>query len=190
MFVEDELNLQLFGSSEVLPVEVFEWKDPETQKVFQIPLKIKTGSEEIDMKVVIGHLNSGIRKVVTREVRAKAESKVKELKAILAEKEIFESDLTEKAKGFEKEVHRLADLYRETKIEKDILEAMLFFMRNDAEERVNEFKSKSSSLLKEEDGFYKTVVKLKEMKQEFSAKEAVEYCFADISVKGIENTDQ
>jgi len=209
MMKQMTIDLQHFMSGEGhLTIEIFEWKDPESQKILKIPVKIKTGNEEIDMKVIIGHLNSGIRKVVSRDVRSKVEAKLKELQDALASKDNINKELLAKIKEYEdsklltrkqmeknnhqlllkeKEANASFQMFQEIKIEKDICSALYNLNIKNIEETFLLIKEKGTALLKEENGKYRTVIcfQINGTEKEFSVKEAVG--FFSLNSMGLEH---
>ncbi len=201
MIRQNRINLQHFTHEENRePIEIFEWKDPESQKILKIPAKIKTGNEEIDMKVIIGHLNSGIRKVISREVRAKSEGKLKSLQDTLINRENTQVELLTKIKAYnmllvqkEKEAKRNFQLFREIKIERDIHDALSGFDLKNIEDTILQLKVTGKASLKEESGKYQTIFSFKVNGEEkdFSAKDAVVYYFSDpLNAYQLANTEK
>ncbi len=53
------------------------------------------------MKVVIGHLNSGIRKVLSSEIKNKSDKEIKALKDALNDKDVSQAELLQKIQDYE-----------------------------------------------------------------------------------------
>ncbi len=105
-----KINLQLFpeggegGTGGEQNAEgFFKFFDPESKKEILVPEKIKAGDQEIDMRVIMGHLNSGIRKSVSKDIEARNEKRMKELNDLLANKETTTMELQKKLQEFEDE---------------------------------------------------------------------------------------
>jgi len=159
-----KINLQLFpedGASGV--IETFEWQDPHTNEKHLLPTKVKAGDKEIDIKTAIGHMNSGIRKVLQNEITKKSEAKYQELQTMLNDKNITVEQLQTKlqeiedsklsmeeqiknqskreiqkandfAKSKEQEAITNYNLFQETKIDNDIYTAFSGFSLSNAED--------------------------------------------------------
>lgn len=96
------INLQLFAeeaATEELPPGTFKWFDPQAKKEIFIPEKVG----EIDMKVILGHVTSGVRKAVSGEIESKYKSQLDELKSIVSNKDSNLAEFQEKLQKFEDE---------------------------------------------------------------------------------------
>lgn len=97
-----KINLQLFPEEPTSgAIETFEWEDPHTHEKILMPEKVKVGDKEINIREKIGHMNSGIRKVLQNEITKKSEAKYQELQTMLNDKNITVEQLQSKIQEFE-----------------------------------------------------------------------------------------
>lgn len=99
MTTKHKINLQLFADGEEAPEGTWVWHDPQTGEKHIVPAMI--GNIKAD--VLYGHMVSGLRKPISKEIESKYERQLRELKEAASSKEMTMTELQSKLQEMEDE---------------------------------------------------------------------------------------